>query len=155
MQSASSAMSSACRRAIGGREEEGHIRTGRTILLVAPLIGLVPILQFLVRFFIVRPEVPADGLCQQPYLAFVTRKLSTEMSYKAAWLHPYPRRIHKFTTIDVSPKWGKTVGASGSCMSLLTCDSKRLTDSRPFPSFGILGRTGFVMSYFIDLQIFN
>ena len=94
----------ACWRAISGREEECHIRTGRTVFLIVPLIGFVPILQFLVRFFIVCPEVPADSLCQQPYLAFVARKLGTEMGYKAAWLHPYPRRIHKFTTIDVSPK---------------------------------------------------
>ena len=94
----------ACGRAVGGRKVEGHIRTRRTVLLVAPLVGLVPIFQFLVRFFIVRPEVPTVCLCQQPQLAFVTRKLSTDMGYQAAWLHPNTRRIHKFTTIDVCPK---------------------------------------------------
>ncbi len=70
-----------------------------------PLDGKVA--KFLQLFFIVRPEVPANSLCQQPKLAFVTREFNTKMADKATWLHPNPRWVHKFTTTTMCSKWGK------------------------------------------------
>jgi hypothetical protein len=52
-------------------------------------------------------------------------------------------------------KRGKNIGNRGLYMSFEAFESRNYTHFVPFPSFGIFGAVAFVMSYFIDIQLFR
>jgi hypothetical protein len=50
---------------------------------------------------------------------------------------------------------GKNIGTRGSNMSFEACERSNFTHSVPLPRFGIAGAVGFVISYFIEYQLFK
>ena len=55
--------------------------------------------------------------------------------------------------LTCAPRVGKSMGTSGWCMSLDTCESKSCTHSVPFPRRGIAGGVGLLRLYLIFVMI--
>jgi hypothetical protein len=120
-------------------------------------LGLVDLLPFpiFVRYpLVVLTEVATDGLHQIGQLALVTSRIGYDVGHHAACFLPSLVKVQKLRAAYMCAKWGKSIGTRGSRMSFDACEMRSLMHSVPLPRYGIAGTVCFVMSYFIDIQLF-